>query len=63
MPAIDRSLSDFILNMMISPDKSWGKLTGAELSAAKALGYVADPVCFAYTCRRLIDLSLIAGIR
>ena len=25
--------------------------------------YVLDAVCFVYTCRRLIDLSLIAGTR
>ena len=24
-------------------------------------GYAVDAVCFVYTCRRLIDLSLIAG--
>ena len=35
----------------------------AELAAHHAATYVLDTVCFVYTCRRLIDLSLIAGGR
>ena len=36
--------------------------TLAELEACLEK-YVLDAVCFVYTCRRLIDLSLIAGTR
>ena len=32
-----------------------------EFGLGAALKYVQDTVCFVYTCRRLIDLCLIAG--
>ena len=34
---------------------------GAAVSPRAWWMYVSDDTCFVYTCRRLIDLSLIAG--
>ena len=64
MPAIDRKNK-----LLFYPDI---RTSGMEYEALEKPGgnvgvvvgrmkYVFDAVCFVYTCRRLIDLSLIAG--